>query len=152
MALKVRLSRQGRKKLPYYSIVVTDSRSPRDGRYLEKVGTYNPILKKDDPKRVTFNVERLQHWMKQGALPTDRVAIFLGKAGLAPMPAQKQNLIKAKPKAKAQERLREREERRVKAEEAAAEAKAAPAVEAPAEVEAPVEAQVEANSDAPAEA
>jgi small subunit ribosomal protein S16 len=139
MALKVRLSRQGRKKLPYYSIVVTDSRSPRDGRYLEKVGTYNPVLNKDDPKRVTFNVERLQHWMKQGALPTDRVAIFLGKAGLAPMPAQKNNPEKAKPKAKAQERLREKEERRVKAEEAAAEAKAAPAPApvAEPEVEAP---------------
>ena len=137
MALKVRLSRQGRKKLPYYSIVVTDSRSPRDGRYLEKVGTYNPSLNKEDPKRVVFNVERLQHWMKQGALPTDRVAIFLGKAGLVPMPAQKNNPNKAKPKAKAQERIREKEERRVKAEEAAAAAKAAPAPEPVAEPEAP---------------
>lgn len=143
MALKVRLSRQGRKKLPYYSIVVTDSRSPRDGRYLEKVGTYNPLLKKDDAKRVTLNVERLQHWLKQGALPTDRVALFLGKAGLIAMPAQKNNPEKAKPKAKAQERVREREERRVKAEEAAAEAKATPAAEAPAE-EAPAAEATEA--------
>jgi small subunit ribosomal protein S16 len=130
MALKVRLSRQGRKKLPFYSIVVADSRSPRDGKYLEKVGTYNPALKKDDDKRIILNVERIQHWLKQGALPTDRVAIFLGKAGLIPMPEQKNNPEKAKPKAKAQERLREREEKAKAAAEAAAEAKAAPAPEA----------------------
>ena len=154
MALKVRLSRQGRKKLPYYAIVVTDSRMPRDGRYLEKVGSYNPLLNKDDPKRVVFNVERLQHWIKQGALPTDRVAIFLGKAGLAAMPAQKNNPEKAKPKAKAMERLREKEERRQKAEEAAAAAKAAPApapvaeapAEAPAEEAAPEAAADEAQA------
>lgn len=149
MALKVRLSRQGRKKLPYYSIVVTDSRSPRDGRYLEKVGTYNPLLKKDDAKRVTLNVERLQHWLKQGALPTDRVALFLGKAGLIAMPAQKNNPEKAKPKAKAQERVREREERRLKAEEAAAEAKAAPApAEEPAVAEAPADAPASDSAEA----
>lgn len=130
MALKVRLSRHGRKKLPYYAIVVADSRMPRDGRYLEKVGTYNPTLAKDDAKRVTFNVERVQHWLKQGATPTDRVAIFLGKAGLAAMPAQKNNPNKAKPKAKAQERIREREERAQKAAEAAAAAAAAPADDA----------------------
>lgn len=134
MALKVRLSRQGRKKLPYYAIIVADSRAPRDGRYLEKVGTYNPLLKKDDPNRVKLNVERIQHWIKQGALPTDRVAIFLGKAGLIAMPEQKNNPQKAKPKAKAQERTRERDEKA----KAAAEAANQPAEEA-----APEEAKAE---------
>lgn len=131
MALKVRLSRQGRKKLPYYAIIVADSRAPRDGRYLEKVGSYNPLLKKDDAKRVQLNVERIQHWLGKGAQPTDRVAIFLGKAGLIPMPAQKNNPEKAKPKAKAQERIREREEKAKAAAEAAAAPKeeAAPAAE-----------------------
>ena len=139
MALKVRLSRQGRKKLPYYAIIVADSRAPRDGRYLEKVGTYNPLLKKDDPNRVKLNAERIQHWIKQGALPTDRVAIFLGKAGLIAMPEQKNNPQKAKPKAKAQERTRERDEKA----KAAAEAANQPAEEPAAAEAAPEEAKAE---------
>lgn len=82
MSLKIRLARGGAKKRPYYSIVVADSRSPRDGRFIEKVGTYNPILKSDDPNRVTLKLDRIQDWMKKGALPTDRVARFLDAAGV----------------------------------------------------------------------
>src|SRR5688572_4767233 len=82
MSLKIRLARGGAKKRPFYSIVVADSRSPRDGRFIEKVGTYNPILKSDDPNRVTLKLERIQDWMKKGALPTDRVARFLDQAGV----------------------------------------------------------------------
>ena len=129
MAIKIRLSRQGRKKMPYYAIVVADSRYPRDGRFIEKVGSYNPLLNKDDAKRVVLNTERVQHWLGQGAQATDRVATFLGKAGLAAMPEQKNNPQKAKPKAKAVERARERDEKRAAAEEAAREAANAPAPE-----------------------
>ena len=80
--LKIRLARGGAKKRPYYHIVVADSRSPRDGRFIEKVGAYNPLLKKDDPTRVTLKVERIQDWIKKGAQPTDRVARFLEAAGV----------------------------------------------------------------------
>jgi small subunit ribosomal protein S16 len=81
--LKIRLARGGAKKRPHYSIVVADSHSPRDGRFIEKVGTYNPLLKKDDPQRVTLKVERLQDWIGKGAQPTDRVSRFLAAEGLA---------------------------------------------------------------------
>jgi len=137
MAIKIRLSRQGRKKLPYYAIVVTDSRNPRDGRFIEKVGTYNPLLNKTDEKRVVLNADRIKHWLGQGAQVTDRVAIFLGKAGLTAMPAQKQSIAKAQPKAKAVERAKERDEKRLAREEAAREAANAPAPEP--EAEAPAE-------------
>lgn len=80
--LKIRLARGGAKKRPYYSIVVADSHSPRDGRFIEKVGTYNPLLKKDDANRVTLKVESIQEWLKKGAQPTDRVARFLAAQGL----------------------------------------------------------------------
>jgi|SRR5580700_8011657 small subunit ribosomal protein S16 len=80
--IKIRLARGGAKKRPYYSIVVADSHSPRDGRFIEKVGTFNPLLKKDDPQRVTLKVERLQDWMGRGAQPTDRVARFMAAEGL----------------------------------------------------------------------
>lgn len=143
MALRIRLSRGGAKKRPYYRIVVSDSRNARDGRFIEKVGSYNPLLPKD-ADRVTLNAERIKHWLAQGASPSDRVARFLGQAEIIAMPAQGSNPQKGKPKAKAQERLAMAEEARKAAEEAAA----APAVEAPAE-EAPVEeAPVE---EAPAE-
>jgi small subunit ribosomal protein S16 len=132
MALKIRMSRQGRKKLPYYSIVVADSRYPRDGRYIEKVGTYNPLLAKDDAKRVVLNNERIQHWIKQGAQATDRVALFLGKAGLAAMPEKKNNPKKAVPKAKAQERAKEKA-KKLEAKQEAANAPAEKAPEAQAE-------------------
>lgn len=126
MALKIRLARGGSKKRPYYRIVIADVRSPRDGRFIEKVGSYNPLLSKDSEDRVQLDVERIQHWMEKGAKPTDRVLRFLDAAGLAKRP-QRNNPNKAKPGAKAQERL---EEKRMKEEEAAA---AAAEAEAPAE-------------------
>ncbi len=84
MAMKIRLARGGSKKRPFYSIVATDSRMPRDGRFIEKLGTYNPLLAKDDEKRVVLNIERVTHWLSQGAQPTDRVARFLEAAGARP--------------------------------------------------------------------
>ena len=126
MALKIRLSRGGAKKRPYYRIVIADSRSPRDGRFIEKIGSYNPMLGKDDPNRVVLDTERARHWLGHGATPSDRVARFLGHAEVIPMPAQRNNPEKSKPKAKAQERMKA-------AEEAAAAAAAAPAEEPPAE-------------------
>ncbi len=122
MALKIRLTRQGAKKRPFYRIVVADVRSPRDGRYIEIVGTYNPMLAKDDENRLTLKEDRVKHWMSHGALPTDRVASFLASVGIGEKPVRN-NPNKAKPKAKAQERLRELEE----AAKEAAEAAAAPA-------------------------
>lgn len=147
MALRIRLSRGGAKKRPYYRIVVTDSRKPRDGRFIEKLGTYNPLLPKD-AERVTLNAERIKHWLDQGALPSDRVARFLGQAEIIAMPAQRNNPNKGTPKAKAQERMAMAEEAKKEAEAAAAEAAAAPAEEAPAE-EAPAEEAVA--EEAPAE-
>ena len=88
MAMKIRLARGGSKKRPFYSIVATDSRMPRDGRFLEKLGTYNPLLAKDDEKRVVMNLERVQHWLSEGAQPTDRVARFLEAAGVRPKAAR----------------------------------------------------------------
>ncbi|MBT3790582.1 MAG: 30S ribosomal protein S16 [Alphaproteobacteria bacterium] len=160
MGLKIRLARGGTKKRPFYRIVIADVRSPRDGRFIEKVGTYNPLLGKDNENRVTLVEDRIKHWLGHGATPTDRVARFLGAADIIAMPAQKNNPEKAKPKAKAQERLREQEEAKVaKADAAAAAAEeakaaaAAPAEEAPAE-EAPAEeapAEEAPAEDAPAE-
>ncbi len=104
MSTKIRLSRGGTKKRPHYRIVVADTRSPRDGRFIERLGTYNPLLHKDDPKRVTLKADRIKYWLDVGAKPTDRVSKFLGMANITEMPKQKNNPIKAKPKAKAQER------------------------------------------------
>jgi small subunit ribosomal protein S16 len=84
MSMKIRLARGGSKKRPHYAIVATDSRMPRDGRFLEKLGTYNPLLAKDSEDRVKMNAERVQYWLSQGAQPTDRVARFLESAGLRP--------------------------------------------------------------------
>ena len=103
MSLKIRLSRGGAKKRPFYSIVVADSRYPRDGRFIEKVGTYNPILKSDDPNRVAMKLERIQEWISKGAQPTDRVARFLDQAGVMKREARN-NPNKAKPGKKMQER------------------------------------------------
>lgn len=128
MALKLRLARGGSKKRPFYSIVVADSRSPRDGRFIEKLGTYNPLLA-DESQRVTFDSDRVQHWMSVGALPTDRVHRFLDAAGLMKRDARS-NPKKALPGKKAQERLAEqkqREEDAAAAAAAAAEAAATPA-------------------------
>ena len=131
MALKIRLARGGSKKRPYYRIVVADVRAPRDGRFIDKVGSYNPLLPKDSEQRVQLDVERIQHWMEKGAKPTDRVLRFLDAAGLATRPARN-NPKKAEPGTKAKERL---EEQRMKEEEAAAAAAeaGAPAEEASAE-------------------
>ncbi len=84
MSMKIRLARGGSKKRPHYAIVATDSRMPRDGRFLEKLGTYNPLLAKDDENRIKMNMERINHWLGQGAQPTDRVARFLEAAGVRP--------------------------------------------------------------------
>jgi len=105
MALRIRLSRVGAKKRPYYRIVIADARSPRDGRFLEHIGSYRPMLARDHPDRVKIDAERAKYWLDKGALPTDRVGRFLGDAKLIEMPKQRHNPNKAKPKAKAQERM-----------------------------------------------
>jgi small subunit ribosomal protein S16 len=110
MSLKIRLARGGAKKRPFYSIVVADARSPRDGRFIEKLGTYNPMLEKGHAERVTLKEERLKHWLGVGAQPTDRVQRFLGDAGLVEKPAQRETPLKSTPKAKAQERAKAAEE------------------------------------------
>ena len=122
MAMKIRLARGGSKKRPHYAIVACDSRMPRDGRFLEKLGTYNPLLPKDSADRVKLNVERIQHWLSIGAKPTDRVERFLDAAGLLKR-KPRNNPIKGKPGAKALERREAAEE----AARAAAETAAAPA-------------------------
>jgi len=104
MGLKIRLARAGAKKRPYYHIVVSDSRSPRDGRFIEKLCSYNPMLPSDHADRIKLVDERIAHWLSVGALATDRVAKFLGKAGLAPMPVFPEQPKKSAPKKKAQER------------------------------------------------
>ncbi|MFT8712547.1 30S ribosomal protein S16 [Komagataeibacter melaceti] len=104
MSLKIRLARAGAKKRPYYHIVVADSRSPRDGRFIERVGSYNPMLPSDHADRVRLVAERITHWLSNGAQPTDRVARFLGNAGLAPKPTWNEQPKKSAPKKRAQER------------------------------------------------
>jgi small subunit ribosomal protein S16 len=154
MSLKIRLSRAGAKKRPFYRIVVADSRSPRDGRYIEKIGTFNPLSPRDSEERVNLDTERAKHWLSHGALPTDRVLRFLNAEGLMKR-EPRNNPEKAKPGQKRLDREEEKAkaaEEKAKAEEeakqAAAEAAAAPAEE-PAAEEAPAEdAQTE---DAPAE-
>lgn len=128
MPLKIRLSRGGAKKRPFYRVVIADARSPRDGRFLEKVGTFNPLLPKDHPERFTLVEERVKHWLEAGAQPTDRVLRLLDAAGIKSRPARN-NPNKGLPGKKAQERI----EARRQAEADAAEAAAAPAEEAPAE-------------------
>ncbi|TYC53998.1 30S ribosomal protein S16 [Rhodobacterales bacterium] len=125
MATKIRLARGGSKKRPYYRIVIADIRSPRDGRFIEKVGSYDPMQPKDSEERVKLDVERIQYWLGNGAQPTDRVMRFLDAAGLLKR-APRNNPKKAEPGAKAKERL---EAKRLAEEEAAA-AAAAPAEEA----------------------
>jgi small subunit ribosomal protein S16 len=125
MATKIRLARAGSKKRPYYHVVIADVRSPRDGRVIERIGSYNPMLEKGDEKRVVLDIERATYWLQSGAQPTDRVERFLDAAGLLKRTA-KSNPNKAKPGAKALERLEEKKA----AEEAAREAAAAPAEEA----------------------
>jgi small subunit ribosomal protein S16 len=142
MAMKIRLARGGSKKRPFYRVVAADARMPRDGRFIEKLGTYNPLLAKDSEERVKLDLERVKHWLSQGAQPTDRVARMLEAAGVIPAKVRS-NPVKALPGKKALAR----------AEEKAAKA-ATPAEEAPAEAvvaeEAPAEAVV--TEEAPAEA
>ena len=132
MALKIRLARGGSKKRPFYRIVVADVRMPRDGRYIEKLGTYNPLLAKDDENRVTLNEERIKHWLSKGAKPTDRVNRFLDTADILER-KPRNNPNKAKPGTKALERIEEKKQKEEDAKAAAEEAKNAPAEEAPAE-------------------
>ncbi|AMN55510.1 MULTISPECIES: 30S ribosomal protein S16 [Stappiaceae] len=132
MATKIRLARGGSKKRPYYRIVVADIRSPRDGRFIEKVGSYDPMLPKDSENRVTLNVERIQHWLDSGAKPTDRVHRFLDAAGLLKR-EPRNNPKKAELGAKAKERVEAKRQAEEEAAAAAAEAAAAPAEEAAAE-------------------
>jgi small subunit ribosomal protein S16 len=141
MSVKIRLTRGGAKKRPYYRIVVANSRDPRDGRFIEQVGTYNPMLPSDHQDRVRLKTDRIQKWLGDGAQPSDRVARFLADAGLMERRAIPNQTKKNQPKAKARERLREAAEAAKAAAEAVAEevvAEEAPAAEAPAE-EAPAE-------------
>ena len=127
MSLKIRLARGGTKKRPYYRVVIAESRMPRDGRFVEKVGIYDPMLPKESAERVKLDVERIQHWLKMGALPTERVNVFLAKAGLSKLPARREQTNQHLPKKKAQERAKEAA---AAASDAAA---AAPAGDAPAQ-------------------
>jgi small subunit ribosomal protein S16 len=124
MAMKIRLARGGSKKRPFYRIVAADSRMPRDGRFIEKLGVYNPLLPKDSEERIKMDAERIQYWIGQGAQPTDRVARMLEAAGVTPK-TERNNPKKGTPGKKAQERAKEKA--------AKAEAAAAPAEEATAE-------------------
>ncbi len=128
MALRIRLARGGAKKRPFYRIVVAENTAPRDGRFIEKVGTYNPLLPKDHPERVVLKEERIRHWLSVGAKPTDRVLRFLDAAGLAKRPPRN-NPQKAQPGEKALARKAEKEARAAEAEAAESEGEA----EAPAE-------------------
>ena len=118
MGLKIRMSRAGTTNRAFYRIVVADSRSPRDGRYLERLGTYNPLLPRDHKDRVVLKLERIKHWMGVGALPSDRVHRFLAKVGVMEAPKIRPHTKKDKPKTKAQERLKAAEEAAAKAAEA----------------------------------
>ncbi len=152
MAIALRLSRGGAKKRPYYRIVAADSRYPRDGRYLEQIGTYNPLLAKDDEKRVTLNEDRAKYWLGVGAQPSDRVARFLDAAGIRER-AARNNPNKAEPGEKAKERAEERAAKEAEAAEALKAAQEAPAEEEAKAEEAPAEeaAAEAAAEEAPAE-
>lgn len=126
MALSIRLSRGGSKKRPYYRIVVADARSPRDGKFIEKIGNYNPLLAKDSEQRIVLDADRAKHWLSVGAQPTDRVARFLDVAGVRER-AARNNPDKGKPGEKATERAEERAEKLKAQQEAEAAAAAAPA-------------------------
>ncbi len=117
MAMKIRLARGGSKKRPFYRIVASDSRMPRDGRYIEKLGTYNPLLPKDSEDRVQMNLERVQYWLGEGAQPTDRVSRFLEAAGVVEK-KERSNPNKAVPGKKAQERAEEKASKAAEAAEA----------------------------------
>lgn len=132
MSMKIRLARGGSKKRPFYRVVAADSRMPRDGRYVEKLGTYNPLLAKDSEERVKLDMERVQYWLDQGAQPSDRVSRFLEAAGVIEK-KERANMKKAEPGKKAQDRVEEKAAKAAAAAEAAAAPAEAPAEEAPAE-------------------
>ena len=111
MALKIRLSRGGAKKRPFYKIVVADARSPRDGRFIEKVGTYNPMLPAESGQRLILDEERVKHWLSVGAQPTDRLVRFFADRGLVAKAERAEQTKKPQPKAKAVQRAKERAER-----------------------------------------
>lgn len=150
MALKIRLARHGAKKRPFYRVVIADSRAPRDGRFIEIVGRYNPMLPKDSEERVILNVEKCQEWLKKGARPTDRVARFLAAAGIWEWKAGN-NPNKGKPGAKAEQMIIDRKEKEEARKEREAEAKEAAKAAAAAAVVAAKEAE-EAEKSAKAEA
>jgi small subunit ribosomal protein S16 len=150
MAVAIRLARGGSKKRPYYKVVVSDARAPRDGKFIERVGSYNPLLAKDNPERVKLDTDRVKHWLSVGAQPTDRVHRFLDAAGLLERSARN-NPKKGEPGEKAKERAEERASKEAEAAEAAAAAAAAPAEEAPAIEEAPAAEEATPASDAPNE-
>ena len=139
MSLKIRLARGGAKNRPYYRMIVADSRMPRDGRYIERVGSYNPMLEHGDEDRLVVKEDRVKHWLSVGAQSTDRVQRLLAQAGVVESKARPEQTKQDKPKTKALERIREKEE----AAKAAAEAAAEPAEEAPAEEAAAEEAPAE---------
>lgn len=153
MATSIRLSRGGSKKRPYYRIVVADVRAPRDGKFIERIGSYNPLLAKTDEKRVVLDAERAKYWVEQGAQPTDRVARFLDAAGVKERPARN-NPNKAVPGQKAKDRAEDKAAKIAEAEEAAKAAaeEAAAAAAAPVVEEAPAEEAPAAEEAAPAEA
>jgi len=156
MALKLRLARHGAKKRPYYRVVVADSRAPRDGRFIEIVGKYNPMLPKDSEERVTLDVEKCKEWLSKGARPTERVARFLGAAGLWDW-KHGNNPEKGKPGAKAEQMIKDKAEKAEARKAAEAEAKEAAkeaakaAEEAAKEAEAAEKAAAEEAKNAPAE-
>jgi small subunit ribosomal protein S16 len=155
MALKIRLSRGGAKKRPFYRVVVADSRKPRDGRFIERIGSYNPMVPKDHPERFVINEERAKHWLGVGALPTNRVAQYLSGLGMVEKPAIPVQTKKDKPRAKTLERMKEQEEKAAVEEAAQADeaSEEAAAEEAPAEEVAAEEAPAEevAAEEAPVE-
>ena len=152
MSLRIRLARGGSKKRPFYRIVVADSRSPRDGRFIERIGTHNPMAPPDSAERLRLNEERVRHWLSVGAQPSDRVARFLASLGVMDAPKIPAQTKKNQPKAKAQERERERAEKAAEEAEAAKEeSAAAETAEAPEVTEAP-EAASEAEAPAAEEA
>ncbi len=139
MALSIRLSRGGRKKRPFYRIVVADKRMPRDGRYIERLGTYNPLLNDDNDQRVQLVEDRIKYWLGEGAQPSERVAKFLGKAGIIDMPAQPNRPNKAEPSEKTKLKLADKQEKVAAAKEAAEAAEAEAKEAAKAATEAPAE-------------
>ena len=159
MSLRIRLARGGAKKRPFYRIVVADTRMPRDGRFIEKLGTYNPMLAKDDPGRVVLVNERIEHWLSVGATPSNRIARFLAAANIRPAPAIPVQTKKDKPRPKTLERIAALREKKAAAAEAVITEEAAPeeaaAEETPAKEAAPEESAAEetpAKEAAPEEA